>query len=137
MNKVAEITQAVVDLLVDETEAQDRVFNSLADDLNEDQLPAISVSAGEETPELLCPNPRAYRRVIPVEVQIFLKGPETEAELRAALSAMAAKIEGILDGEDLGGLISEFEQTSTPIRVEVKGNSYCSAVLKFQATYYT
>lgn len=141
MNKRIEIRAATVTALKGQTDAGPNVTNSAQVDEPGKNLPLINVFTDGEPIETLYPSregaPSGQRRTLKLMVEIYASAKRDGGAVQDAVDAIASKVEAILNTSNLGGLVNSLNQVETEEEAKVAGQKYGSAILEFEAVYYT
>lgn len=134
------IRQAVLGQLLQKTSAEDRVFKTRAVPWRQQQLPAISIYAGDEEVDPASRNtaPRELKRTVELTIEAVIS-LAADGDLDDALDAIALEIERAVHADPtFGGAASDSLLVRTTMGTMVDGNRPMAAVqVVYGVTYYT
>lgn len=138
------IRKSVIDLLLNQTNAKEKVFPNLSTSVWDDQLPAITVYPRGEDISELSNAPREYKRELKLMVEIFAGGveePYTDGKetIDDQLDEILEQVECALETDDTLGKTAD-TIVLQGIEFEFEGNGsrpIGSARLDYIVTYVT
>ncbi len=134
-NNRKQIREKIAALLVNETIAGARVFETRTTPIWEADLPAITVYTESESCAVF-DYPRRYRRNLTLAVEVFA---EANDNLDDTLDTLSAQVEDLLTtDESLGGLVNDTQITGTEVNLVADGKiTVGSAKISLAIEYFT
>lgn len=129
-----EIRAKIVEILLNKTDAQYRVFPSRILPVWEQELPAILVYANSDTREIDS-QPKRYRVDLQVVIQVIQK---VSSKIDDELDLLGSQVEYQLDQDySLGGLVEDIIHTSSELAMDKEGDTEIGKLeLNFTCRYY-
>lgn len=137
--KRKEIRQAIKDKLLNETDADDRIYTSRVIPVWESERPLILVYTREETVTNRAEAPREYDRRMQLSIEIIMDG---EDDIDDDLDTVGQQVETkLFTGEEahtLEDLCEDIELKGCSMTIEKDGKKLIgSLILNYEVTYYT
>ncbi len=125
-----------MEALLNETDAEDRVYGNRIRPAFQTELPIISVRTASETVSEFAEAPKEYERVLTVEVEILA---EADDSLDDSLDIIGQQVEFVLYQDNtLGEICRDVVLKGANIQLEKNGNNLLGALtLTYDVLYYT
>jgi len=129
------IREAVVDLLIGQTEVGEKVFGNRIRPVHVTELPCILVYALSDEREIWLSTPRTYKSSLVISVEIQVDSINT---LDLELDALSSQVEYLLHQDHtLSEVCEDVIHQSTDINLSDQGEKlYGSAILTYAMPYY-
>lgn len=129
------IREAFVDLLTNETDAEDRVYSNRVRPIWRSKLPAILVFSRNEPASIFAESPREMQRELTLSVEIMADANDS---LDNSLDVIAEQVETLLDVDHtLGELCHDVVLESTEMVINRDGDTlYGSCILNYKIIYH-
>lgn len=136
MSKRSEIRAKLVELISQNTMAEDRVYGNRARSVWPEELPLIAIYTRNETCTEFEKSPRTLKREALVAIECIAKADES---LDDTLDQMAEEVEAAIGSdESLGDVCSDCILQDTETTLSADGNTmFGSAVLTYRVTYFS
>ncbi|TAH39289.1 MAG: hypothetical protein EYC70_00455 [Planctomycetota bacterium] len=133
-----QVREAIVAALVDETVAEERVYDSRKSPLNESQLDAINVFSEREAVETFEEAPRRFRRTLRFRIE-GLCYAATEQLAAAKADDLGHEIEQLLFLDiTLGGLLERLDLKEVNLGADTRGEKPAAAFSQgWDAVYFS
>lgn len=136
MSTRSAVRKKLVELIAQNTLAEDRVYSNRARSVWPEELPLIAVYTRTENCSEFSKAPRTIKRELLVAVECIAKADDS---LDDTLDQMAEEVEAAIGSdESLGELCSDVLLQDTEMTLSGDGNTlYGSAILTYRVTYFS